>query len=186
MTRTERWAGGLLVVLVAARSEPGEKWGRFTLDRSGWLSVNASLLTSALVFVTAGSAYPAFASLFFGESVSVDTRFFDGNQPLAASIEAATEPEPGSADWFELVPRTELGANAQTGSRSTASARCGPPPPDLPDGGVARLGVYGKARSATERSAGSPSISLRRRAVVRSSRGDEHFGAAAKLLWAAG
>jgi cytochrome c-type biogenesis protein CcmF len=66
----------LLVVLVAARSEPGEKWGRFTLDRSGWLSVNALFLTSALVFVTAGSAYPAFASLFFGESVSVDTRFF--------------------------------------------------------------------------------------------------------------
>jgi len=34
------------------------------------------LLTTALVFVTAGSGYPAFASVFLGEAVAVDTRFF--------------------------------------------------------------------------------------------------------------
>lgn len=65
-----------LVSVLAIRSEPGETWGPIRLDRSGWLAVNALLLTSALVFISAGSAYPAFLSVFQGESISVDSRFF--------------------------------------------------------------------------------------------------------------
>ena len=67
---------GVIVAVASTRSQPGEPWGPLHLDRGGWLAVNALLLTTALVFVTAGSGYPAFASVFLGEAVAVDTRFF--------------------------------------------------------------------------------------------------------------
>jgi len=66
----------IFALTLAFRSPPGEPWTGLRLDRNGWLALNAVLLTSGLVFVTAGSAYPAFASVFGGESVAVDTRFF--------------------------------------------------------------------------------------------------------------
>jgi len=66
----------LLVAVLAAGSGRGEPWGGVRIDRDGWLALNSVLLTSALVFVTAGSAYPAFASVFLGESLVVDSRFF--------------------------------------------------------------------------------------------------------------
>jgi len=66
----------IFALTLAFRSPPGEPSTGFRLDRNGWLALNAVLLTSGLVFVTAGSAYPAFASVFGGESVAVDTRFF--------------------------------------------------------------------------------------------------------------
>lgn len=64
------------VGVLAARSPAGERWEKVRLDRNGWLAVNAFLLTLALVFITAGSAYPAFASVFRNEEVVVDARFF--------------------------------------------------------------------------------------------------------------
>ena len=69
-------AVGLLALGLAVRSEPGESWGTPRLDRNGWLATNALLLTLALVFITAGSAYPAFLSVFRGQTVTVDSRFF--------------------------------------------------------------------------------------------------------------
>ena len=66
----------LLVAVLAAGSGRGEPWGGVRIDRDGWLALNSVLLASALVFVTAGSAYPAFASVFLGESLVVDSRFF--------------------------------------------------------------------------------------------------------------
>jgi cytochrome c-type biogenesis protein CcmF len=66
----------VLVLLLSIRSDPGEVWGPIRFDRDGWLSVNALLLTAVLVFITAGSAYPAFVSVFLGRSASVDSRFF--------------------------------------------------------------------------------------------------------------
>jgi allantoicase len=116
--------------------------------------------------------------------VDIDTRFFDGNQPLAAAIEAASGAEPDGADWFELVPRTELGPNAQhriavACDRSVRLLRLH----IFPDGGVARLRVYGEARRAAGRSADGVIDLLAAEnggSVVAAS--DEHFGAAAKLL----
>lgn len=67
---------GLLGLVLAVRSQPGESWGVLRLDRNGWLTANALLLTLALVFITAGSAYPAFVSVFRGEMVTVNSRFF--------------------------------------------------------------------------------------------------------------
>jgi cytochrome c-type biogenesis protein CcmF len=66
----------VVVLAIALRSPRGEPWGPIRGDRHGWLSLNALLLTAMLVFVAAGSAYPAFLSVFGGRSVSVDSRFF--------------------------------------------------------------------------------------------------------------
>lgn len=67
---------GLVALVLAIRSESGKPWADWRLDRNVWLALNATVLTVALVFVTAGSAYPAFASVFRGESIAIDTRFF--------------------------------------------------------------------------------------------------------------
>lgn len=67
----------LIVVLVTAmRSETGEPWSSFRFDRVGWLSLSAVTLSVILVFVTVGSAYPAFVSVFGDQPVIVDSRFF--------------------------------------------------------------------------------------------------------------
>lgn len=66
----------LTIAVLAAGSPRGEPWGELKLDRDGWLGLNSVLLALALVFVTSGSAYPAFASVFLGETLVVDTRFF--------------------------------------------------------------------------------------------------------------
>ena len=65
-----------VVSVVALRSPVGESWGPVRLDRNGWLAFNAALLTVTLVFVTAGSAYPAFMSVFMDTTVAVESRFF--------------------------------------------------------------------------------------------------------------
>jgi cytochrome c-type biogenesis protein CcmF len=64
------------VSMLALRSERGEVWGAVRLDRNGWQTVNAVLLSAALVFIASGSGYPAFVSVFLGRSASVDSRFF--------------------------------------------------------------------------------------------------------------
>ncbi|MEO7794383.1 MAG: allantoicase [Thermoanaerobaculia bacterium] len=116
--------------------------------------------------------------------VDIDTRFFDGNQPLAATIEAASESDPERADWFELLPRAELGPNAQhrlavVGVRTVRLLRLH----IFPDGGVARLRVFGEVQPPSEAFA-DESVDLAAvengGSVVCAS--DEHFGAAAKLL----
>jgi cytochrome c-type biogenesis protein CcmF len=66
----------VLVALMAARSTPGAPWGGLRLGTDGWLALNALVLTATLVFVSAGSLYPAFSSVFRGEQVTVDPRFY--------------------------------------------------------------------------------------------------------------
>jgi allantoicase len=79
--------------------------------------------------------------------VDIDTTHFDGNQPVAAMIEAwdgAGSP-PADAPWRPLVPETPLGP-----SRQHRMAVDGAPPSThlrlhiYPDGGVARLRAYGE------------------------------------------
>ncbi len=116
--------------------------------------------------------------------VDVDTRYFDGNQPLAAMIEAASGHDPERADWFELLPRTELAPNARhpielSCDRSVRLLRLR----IFPDGGVARLRVYGTMRRDWGASADEVVDLIAAEnggAVIAAS--DEHFGAAAKLL----
>jgi allantoicase len=76
--------------------------------------------------------------------VDIDTSHFTGNYPPAASLEAA----PGDSDpgaWAEIVPPTPLGPSAHhylavTDARPWRWLRLN----IFPDGGVARLRVYGE------------------------------------------
>lgn len=77
---------GFLVV-ISMRSEPGEFFPTLSLNRNGWLAVNGVLVSSVLVFVAAGSIYPAVQSVVFDDSVIVDTRFYvTAILPLAVLI----------------------------------------------------------------------------------------------------
>jgi allantoicase len=75
--------------------------------------------------------------------VDIDTSHFTGNYPPAASLEAAQgDSEPGA--WSEIVPPTPLGASAHhflavNDARPWRWLRLN----IFPDGGVARLRVYG-------------------------------------------
>ena len=82
-------------------------------------------------------------------AVDIDTRHFTGNYPPAASLEAClSDSDPGDdARWVTLVPPAALGpddhhvfpvADRRTWSHVRLNL--------LPDGGVARLRVYGRPR----------------------------------------
>lgn len=64
------------VVWRAVRSEPGETWGRLRPGRSLWLAINAVLVSLILVFVLAGTLYPAVSSVLGDRTVVVDPRFY--------------------------------------------------------------------------------------------------------------
>jgi len=80
--------------------------------------------------------------------VDIDTSFFTGNYPPAAAIHAIrSEAEPAAdAEWCEIVPPTALGPDAH----HFLTAREAPGPVNwvrldiFPDGGVARLRLYGR------------------------------------------
>jgi allantoicase len=84
------------------------------------------------------------------QGVDIDTSHFNGNQPVAATLEACdhdSESQPGDeATWWELVSRTPLGPSRQhlvevADARACRWLRLH----IFPDGGVARLRVYGVA-----------------------------------------
>lgn len=85
--------------------------------------------------------------------VDIDTTHFTGNYPPAASLWAAdTGQEPGEGDWTEIVPSKDLGPSAHHFAEVTA------PGPwrwlrlnIYPDGGVARLRVYGDPVATLDR-----------------------------------
>jgi len=79
--------------------------------------------------------------------VDIDTSHFTGNYPPAASLwasDAAEEPGEDAAEWTEILPSTSLGASAH---HFAEAASAGPwrwlRLNIYPDGGVARLRVYG-------------------------------------------
>jgi allantoicase len=87
------------------------------------------------------------------EAVVVDTTRFKGNFPESARLEGCDAPELGTRDvpdesarWRELVPRTKVKADAV--HRFRAVGRSGPVThvrlSIYPDGGVARLRLYGR------------------------------------------
>lgn len=80
------------------------------------------------------------------KAVNIDTSFFTGNFPPAASILACSSPTTPdeNSTWVEIIPATSLGANAQ----HIVEVDDDTPYNWLrlnmhPDGGIARLRVYG-------------------------------------------
>jgi len=95
-------------------------------------------------------------------TIDVDTAFFTGNFPPEAEIEAAdTEGEPGDADWQVVVPRSALKGD----SHNLFEVKADAPFRWLrlhihPDGGVARLRVYGTIAVDWSRISGDEEIDL--------------------------
>lgn len=80
--------------------------------------------------------------------VEIDTSFFTGNFPPAASIEAcvsdAEHPEDG---WFEILPTTDLAGDAHHFHDISCSEEITHLKLHIyPDGGIARLRIYGEVR----------------------------------------
>jgi allantoicase len=78
--------------------------------------------------------------------VEVDTRHFKGNAPAACSLDACTSDVPG--DWTELLPRTPLIPDRRHRFDAALTPMSGVTHVRLnifPDGGIARLHVFGKA-----------------------------------------
>ncbi len=81
-------------------------------------------------------------------TINIDTSHFTGNFPESASVEACDsdgDPDDASTQWIELVPKTELVGDSHnlfeiTSKRAWTHLRLH----IYPDGGVARLRVYGE------------------------------------------
>lgn len=118
--------------------------------------------------------------------VDIDTRHFTGNYPPAASLEAchsASDVPPADAAWTSLLPTVPLNGNAHhyhaidnpgvwTHLRLSI----------YPDGGVARLRVYGRAQSALPDANGLLDLAAAINGAYIVATNNQHFGAAATLL----
>lgn len=80
--------------------------------------------------------------------VDIDTSFFTGNYPPQASLEACVSAEPvPQSGWFEMLPLTELAGDAHHWHRiSSEQAVTHLRLNIFPDGGIARLRVFGEIR----------------------------------------
>lgn len=63
-------------IYVAWRAPKGEPWTSVGSGRDTWLLAAGVLIAVILLFVAIGSAYPAYASVFLDESLSIDAGFF--------------------------------------------------------------------------------------------------------------
>jgi len=120
--------------------------------------------------------------------VDVDTSFFTGNYPPAASVDACplgADPQ-GAANWETIVPPTALAGNRHhfLPARPTDVAYSHVRLNILPDGGVARLRVYGRPSPAGVRAGPDGLVDLL--AWVNGGRplawNDAHFGRCENLL----
>ena len=112
----------------------------------------------------------------------IDTRFFTGNYPPHASIDACVGdddvPETG---WSELLPKTPIGGDARHflpvgGERVWTHVRLN----IFPDGGIARLRIFGEVRPRLAAGESADLVALENggRALACS---DEHYGSIKNL-----
>jgi len=113
--------------------------------------------------------------------LDIDTSHFTGNYPPHASVAVCTSDAeiPSDSEWRELLPKTELKGNSHHllevhDDRPVTHVKLN----IYPDGGVARLRIYGEVRPNPEIFGSGKSIDLFAlehggRALVCS---DEHFG----------
>ena len=120
--------------------------------------------------------------------VDFDTSFFTGNFPPAASLEACYSPAAapdGNSEWVPLVPATELAGNdhrfcAITSDKPWTHVRLH----IYPDGGIARLRVYGRPWVDWSQAARGQSINLLALecGADQVAWSDAHYGEPRKLL----
>jgi allantoicase len=120
--------------------------------------------------------------------VDLDTSHFTGNFPPSASIEgrdAGHDESAADAAWFPLLPAVTLGGNRHHYFALDGGRRCTHVRVNLyPDGGLARLRLYGvpelDAGSADERGLIDLVAALNGGTVVAAN--NQHFGLASNLL----
>jgi allantoicase len=118
--------------------------------------------------------------------VDIDTSHFTGNFPPAASLQACVscaDIPPEDTVWSDILPAVPLRGNAhhyhalRTGDALFTHVRLN----IYPDGGIARLRVYGRPRPALDPLAEIDLASATNGARVIAAN-DEHFGLASNLL----
>jgi allantoicase len=122
------------------------------------------------------------------KGVDLDTSHFIGNCPVAASIEACDSPDlkvSGATSWSEILPAINLKGDSHhylaiTGDQAYTHVRLN----IYPDGGLARLRVYGQPRC--DWSACEPGVLYNLAAMENGGyvvmANNQHFGAAANML----
>jgi allantoicase len=123
------------------------------------------------------------------QGVDIDTSYFTGNYPPAASIEACCigEGDPGDdAAWEEIVPSTTLQGNSHhylpvvcKGTFTHVRLHI------YPDGGVARLRIYGRPCAdwqTAEKFNGAVNLAAIENGAYIISANNQHFGLASSLL----
>jgi allantoicase len=77
--------------------------------------------------------------------VTVDTSYFTGNYPEQFSLDGAGESDTDEAEWFELIPRSDLAGDSVAVFDVATAPRVAMVRLNIfPDGGVARLRVEGE------------------------------------------
>ncbi len=121
------------------------------------------------------------------KGVDIDTAHFTGNYPPAASLDACLidgDPDEASA-WTEILPRDSLDPDAHNffdvaDDRAWSHVRLN----ILPDGGVARLRVYGQVQ--IDWATRDPALAIDLAALVNGGRGldcnDQHFGVPENII----
>ena len=120
-------------------------------------------------------------------SVDIDTTHFTGNFPPAASLDGCYcdgDPD-AAAEWVPLVPPVPIGPNAHhlfevPSTEVVTHVRLNL----LPDGGVARLRVYGRPRPDWQALAASGAVDLgcARNGAVAVAWNNSHYGHPSNLL----
>ena len=88
------------------------------------------------------------------DGVDINTSHFTGNHPPHASLEGClSETDPGeTTEWTEIIPKTALDADSHNFFEVASNERFNHLRLHIyPDGGVARLRVYGQPQSAWQR-----------------------------------
>jgi allantoicase len=122
------------------------------------------------------------------KGVDLDTSHFTGNYPAAASIDACHSPDlnaSGAAEWSEILPATNLKGDSHhylpiTGDQAYTHVRLN----IYPDGGLARLRVYGQPLrdwDASDRAVLYDLAAMENGGYLVAAN-NQHFGAAANLL----
>jgi cytochrome c-type biogenesis protein CcmF len=80
-------AAGVASLVLVLRAPRGKAWEKVGLGRDTWVASGGVLLAFALLVITVGSAYPAYANVFLGRLLTVDSRFFlSMTYPLAVLL----------------------------------------------------------------------------------------------------
>ncbi|MDH5502137.1 MAG: allantoicase, partial [Gammaproteobacteria bacterium] len=110
--------------------------------------------------------------------VNINTRFFTGNYPPQASLQACvSDDDVPNGGWFELLPKTDLRGDADNFHAIKTNTVVTHLRLDIfPDGGIARLRVYGEVRADFSRLAGQIDLFALEHGGRALACSDEHYG----------